>query len=273
MKKLTAIFGTVLFGSLLLLQTPLSYAQVMTNGVLGVPASGQPMPQSGGSGATTGTTTGTTGGTRTGGGQTGGTRTPPGGVKTTGTTSTVPPATDIPFVPIGVTQETVPSTTQDTTLVCDQDKCAATVQQTMGNEIIAMTVLLMGSMIGGILWMLGLLSMKKGVVEREGHRMERQNRFHFKKMLTEQKTQAYNSYIDTVMNIVEKIQMKKTLGTEDYRNFQESSVFINMHGSNHLRSMNDHIANLINSAKPLATSDKLHLKSELSKTIRADLLT
>lgn len=278
MKKFTVQSGIIIAAGLLL-QAQLGFAQSITGTVV----SGQPMPTTTGGGAnttgTTTTTTGTTTGTTRTGGQTGttgtttgtntGTRTP---ANTTGSqTSNLPIPSDIPIVP-SITQETTTTTDQPTTLVCDQDRCAATVQKTMGNEIIVMTILFLGSGVGGLLWVLALIMMKKGAVERESRRMERRNRQHMQSIMTNQKTKVYNAYIDTVMALVDKIQHKKPFGPGEMKSFQESSVFINMHGSKHMRAMNEHIASLINTGKSLATADHAHLKTELSKTIRADLI-
>lgn len=261
-------------------------AQVQTGlaqNVAGVNLSGEPVPvttttttngTTGGGANTTGTTTtGTNTTTGTGTRTTTGTTRTSTGTNTTGTTSqtsTVPAATDIPVVPT-LTQQTTDNS-QPSTLVCDQDKCAATVQKVMGNEVIVMTILFLGSGIGGIIWILALMMMKKGVVERESRRMERQNRMQLQSMMTSQKTSAYNSYINAVMTLIDRIQHKKTPAASEMQNFTEGSIFINMHGSKHLRAMNDHIASLIDAGKPLAPADRTHLKSELSKTIRADLI-
>lgn len=260
MKKLFLKSGVVIIS--LVLQAQIGFAQSITGAVV----SGQPTPTTGTTtGTRTGTTTNTTG-TRTGTTtNTTGTRT-----GTTANTTNLPTPTDIPLVPT-LTQQTTPAP-QNTTLVCDQDKCAATVQKTMGNEIIVMTVLFMGAIIGGIMWVLGLLMMKKSVVEREGRRMERQNRYHLQRILTDEKVKAYDKYINVVMDMMKKLQDKKTLGAEEMRTYLESSVFINMHGSKHLRAINDHIQQLIGSGKPLLPADQMHLKSELGKTIRADLI-
>lgn len=271
MKKILLKTGGIIMISFMV-QAQIGFAQSAT--VPGAVMSGQPRPTGGGT-TMTGTTgnngtTGTTGTTPGNNGGTRGTTTNNGGRNTTGTITPVPTPTDIPLVP-SVTQQTT-TTPTNSTLVCDQDKCAATVQKTMGNEIIVMSVLFIGALIGGIMWSLGLLMMKKGVVEREGRRMERQNRFHMQRMLTEEKMKAYDKYINVVMDIMKKLQDKKTLGTDEMRDYLESSVFINMHGSKHLRAMNDHIQQLIGSGKPLMTADQLHLKSELGKTIRADLI-
>jgi len=255
----------------LFMQAQLGFSQAMTN-VNGAVVSGQPRPTGGG---TTTTGTGTTPGTPRTGGTTTGTGTRPGGVKTTGTNPQS--ATDIPVVPLGTTEQQIPTTTGstdnngNTTLVCDQDKCAATVQKTLGNEVIVMTVLFLGSLVGGILWILGLLLMKKGVIEREGKRMDRENRHHLQQILTSQKTKMYDQYINSVMNIVDHLQHKRTFAGQELAAFNDSSVFISLHGSQHLRAMNDHVTGLMNSGKPLSTADKLHLQSELSKTIKADL--
>jgi hypothetical protein len=235
-----------------------------------------PTTTTGGGANTTGTTvpggttstTGTTTGTRT---TTTGTTT---GTRTPGSTTTtiVPTPTDIPVVPSLTQEEGTPADGSDGSLVCNQERCVAAVGQAMGNEIIVMTILFLGSLIGGILWILGLLTMKKGVVERESRRMDRQNRFHFQKMLTSQKMKAYDGYINAVMSAIDKIQHKKGLDKHDLENLREGATFIELHGSEHLRAMNEHITALIGGGKPLATADRLHLKSELSKTIKADLL-
>lgn len=269
MRKSHLITGTLTIVSLLM-QGQLAFAQ----NAAGVPLSGEPKPQTGTTTTTTTTTKTTTTGTRTGTqtGTTTGTRTPIGA--TTGTynpNANVPTPTDIPLVPT-ITQQTTPAPQTTTTNVCTQDQCTSTVNRAMGNEIIVMTVLFMGSGIGGLLWILGLMMMKKGIVERETHRMERQNRFQLQGMLTNEKTKAYNKYIDSVMSIVNKMQHKKSLAPDDLKTFQEGSVFINLNGSKHLRSMNDHIASLFNTGKPLATADQFHLRTELSKTIKGDLL-
>lgn len=276
MKKFTVQSGIIIAASLLL-QAQLGFAQNITGTVV----SGEPIPATttGGGANTTGTattTTGTSTGTTRTGSQTGtttgtntGTRTP---ASTTGSqSSNLPIPSDIPIVP-SITQETGTTTDQTTTLVCDQDKCAATVQKTMGNEIIVMTILFLGSGVGGLLWILALLMMKKGAVEREARRMDRRNRQHLQSMMTNQKTKVYDTYIDTVMALVDKIQHKKPVAPDEMKSFQESSVFINMHGSKHMRAMNEHIASLISAGKSLAAADHAHLKTELSKTIRADLI-
>jgi hypothetical protein len=113
--------------------------------------------------------------------------------------------------------------------------------------------------------------MRKGVGRRETSRMNRQNRHHFQKMMTDQKIKTYERYIDNVMTIVEKIQNKTATGPGDLKKFQEGSAFINLHGSKYLRSMNEHITGLIHKGKPLTHSDYVHLKSELGKTAKADL--
>ncbi len=266
----------ILFASLLLQAQP-GFAQ----NTVGVPLSGEPVPTTttGGGANTTGTTvpggttstTGTTTGTRTPGSTTTGTTT---GTRTPGSTTTtiVPTPTDIPVVPSLTQEEGTPADGSDSNLVCNQERCVAAVGQAMGNEIIVMTILFLGSLIGGILWILGLLTMKKGVVERESRRMDRQNRFHLQKMLTGQKMKAYDGYINAVMSAIDKIQHKKGLDKHDLENFREGATFIELHGSKHLRAMNEHITALIGGGKPLATADRLHLKSELSKTIKADLL-
>lgn len=264
----------------LMLQSQLAFAQ-NTAGV----TSGEPVPQTGGTtttgtrsgttttGQTPGTTTGTTGttGTRT---QpttgTTGTRNQPTGT-TGGQTSTVPTPADIPVVP-SITQETTTGNQNNSSLVCDQDKCVSSVRQAMGNEIIVMTILFLGSLAGGILWILALLMMKKGVVERESRRMDRQNRMHMKKVIAAEKMKTYDRYINTVMSLVNSLQHKKNPDQGTFKDFQETSVFINMHGSKHLRAMNEHIGKLIGAGKPLAGPDLLHLKSELSKTIKSDLM-
>ncbi len=276
MKKFTVQSGIIIAASLLI-QAQLGFAQSITGTVV----SGQPMPTTTtGSGAnitgTTATTTNT--GTTRPGSQTGTTGTTTGtatGTRTPGSTgnqtSNLPIPTDIPIVP-SITQETGTTNDQTTTLVCDQDKCAATVQKTMGNEIIVMTILFLGSGVGGLLWILALLMMKKGVVERESRKMDRRNRQHMQSMMTNQKMKVYDGYINTVMSLVNNIQHKKPVGPDEMKSFQESSVFINMHGSKHMRAMNEHIASLIQTGKSLATADHAHLKAELSKTIRADLV-
>ena len=142
----------------------------------------------------------------------------------------------------------------------------------MGNEIIVMTIFFFGAGIGGLSWVLALLASKKSVVDREGRRMERQNRAHFEKMLTNEKTKNYNNYIDSVMDIVEKLHHKKTLGAADLKSFQAGSAYINLTGSQDLRSMNDHISGLIDKGKPLTSADYSHLKTELGKTAKADLM-
>ncbi len=260
MKKLTILTTCAMILMSLLLQGQAVFAQSLTN-VPGAVVSGQPTPTGGGS--TTGTRIGGATGTSTGG--TAGTKT----TGITGTRANLPTPTDIPVVP-ALTQET--TTPQDTTLVCDQDKCAATLNQAMGNEIIVMTILFFGSIAGGILWILGLLMMKKGVVERESRRMERQNRTHLRNVMTKQKVSVYNDYINTVIKMVDTLKHKNPVDKKDLNEFNEGSVFIDLHGSQHLRAMNEHIRSLIQGTRHITDADQMHLKSELSKTIRADLI-
>lgn len=270
-KTLRTITAGILFASFFV-QIQLGFAQ----NTAGVPVSGEPVPTTttGGGANTTGTTVpGGTTTTTTTGTRTGTTTNTSTGTRTPGTTTTiVPTPADIPVVP-SLTQEEGSPSDGSTDLVCNQERCVAAVGQAMGNEIIVMTILFLGSLIGGILWVLGLLAMKKGVVERESRRMERQNRFHLNTMLTRQKMKAYDGYISAVMSAIDKIQHKKTPDKHEMDDFREGSNFIELHGSKHLRAMNEHIMSLLNTGKPLATADRMHLKSELSKTIKADLLT
>jgi len=251
----------------LLMQAQLGFAQSTT----GLPLSGQPAPTTGGA-TSTGTTVGgqtptTTSTTTTGTGTPTGTRT---NLTGSGTMTNLPTPTDIPVVPT-LTQERTPLY-QDDSLVCNQERCVVAVGQAMGNEIIVMTILFLGSLVGGILWILSLLMTKKGMLERESRRMERQNRFQLQKMVTGEKIKAYDQYINAVMTLVDMLQHKKPVDKLALHGFNESSVFINMNGSKHLRAMNEHVASLIHAGKPLETADRLHLKSELSKTIKSDLL-
>lgn len=228
-----------------------------------------PAATTGSTGGGSGSTTGTGGGTPTGA------KNPPGASSTTPTLNLQPTPTDIPVVPIPAqnpVQQTASSDNQPETLLCTQDKCTASLNQAMGNEIIVMTILFFGSIIGGILWILALLSMRKGVMERESRRMERQTRLSLQKMVARQKVQAYGKYINSVIRLIDKLQHKNPIQTAEMREFQEGSVFIALHGSKHLCAINDHINSLILGGKPLPTADRLHLKLELGKTIRADLL-
>lgn len=272
MNKFVKITFSSMVGLNLLMNASLAFAQtrlttttlttIPTN-ITGVVTSAEPIPATGNT-ATTGTTAGTTT-TGTRGTTSTGTR------GTTGTT--MPQATDIPIVPTISQQTTATNDTPSTsTLVCTQDQCASTVRKAMGNEIIVMTVLMMGSVAGGILWALALLMTKKGSLDRESRRLERQNRFSFERMVTAEKTTAYNSYIDKVMNAINNLQHKKALAPQDFSDLQESGIYIDIHGSKHLRVMNEHIMSIIKAGKPLSTADQIHLKTELSKMIKADLI-
>lgn len=244
----------------------LSFAQ----NVPGQVSTPEPVP-----GATAGTTGGGSNSTTGTGSTTTGTKNPSGAASTTPTLNLQPTPTDIPVVPgpaQNPTQQTTPSDNQQETLVCTQNKCTASLNQAMGNEIIVMSILFFGAIIGGILWILALLSMKKGVMERETRRMERQTRLSLQKMVARQKAQAYGKYINSVIQLIDKLQHKNTIQTAEIREFQEGSVFIALHGSKHLCAINDHINALILAGKPLPTADQMHLKLELGKTIRTDLL-
>jgi len=245
----------------------LSFAQ----NVLKQVSTSEPLP------ATITSTQATTGAAGTSTTGTKGTRTPATSL-TTQPLNLLPTPTDIPVVP-GATQNTqeqhtpaATTTTDTSTLVCTQDKCAASLNQAMGNEIIVMTILLFGAIIGGILWILALLSMKKSVMDRETRRMERQTRLNLQKMIAKQKVQAYGKYINSVIQLIDNLQHKTAIPTAEMREFQEGSVFIALHGSKKLCVINDHIASLIRAGKPVPAEDQTHLKLELGKTIRADLM-
>jgi len=179
---------------------------------------------------------------------------------------------EVPSVP-ELTQESTQQTSPNpASLVCTSDKCSAAISQAGGNQVIFATIFFIGGIIGGIIWIFGLLLTKNQVIEREARRMERENTRYFKKILTQQKMAAFSHYTNSVASILAKLKQKIPSDKADIKSFQQDSVFIEMHGSLGLRNVNNRIAEIIASRKAPSPENYEKLKNELIRTLRADLL-